>query len=55
MLVYRGFTQISFVVFILHLASVVQRLESAIHEKTHHPACYQSELSYLVDSDLSSE
>jgi len=57
MLVYRGFTHIGFVVFILHLAPVVQRLESAMKRKIHYPVykSYQSELSSLVDRDLSSE
>lgn len=57
MQVYRGFTNISFVVFILHLAPVVQRLERALKRKIHYPVykSYQSELSSLVDRDLSSE
>lgn len=57
MLVYRGFTHIGFVVFILHLAPVVQRLESATKRKIHYPVykSYQSELSSLVHRDLTSE
>ena len=41
---------------ISELASVVQKVDSAIHRINHYPADehYQNQLSYPVDSDLSS-
>ena len=38
-----------------NLALVVERVERALHLRTHYPAnkCYQNQLIYRVDSDFS--
>ena len=39
----------------IHLAPVVQRVDSAIHRINHYPAdkCWENKLDYPLDSDLS--